>query len=292
MSIYLKRLIKTGTIEMKYSQMFRVKPGSTVKLSDVDSDFTTDDKEFAEDKVKEYTKDLRDMQYRLYAEDKRSVLICLQGMDAAGKDGTIKHVLGTMNLLGTRVCGFKVPSLEEAAHDFLWRIEKQVPARGEVVIFNRSHYEDVLVVRVHKSVPKEIWQGRYALINGFEKNLTANNTHILKFFLHISPDEQLKRYRQRLDDPTRQWKISEADYTERAYWKEYQQAYEDALSKTSTARAPWYIIPSDHKWFRNLAVSEIVLETFKALGMKYPEPQLDIEEIRRRYHQAEDDGLI
>ncbi len=277
---------------MKYSQMFRVKPGSTVKLSDVDSDFTTDDKEFAEDKVKEYTKDLRDMQYRLYAEDKRSVLICLQGMDAAGKDGTIKHVLGTMNLLGTRVCGFKVPSLEEAAHDFLWRIEKQVPARGEVVIFNRSHYEDVLVVRVHKSVPKEIWQGRYALINGFEKNLTANNTHILKFFLHISPDEQLKRYRQRLDDPTRQWKISEADYTERAYWKEYQQAYEDALSKTSTARAPWYIIPSDHKWFRNLAVSEIVLETFKALGMKYPEPQLDIEEIRRRYHQAEDDGLI
>ena len=275
---------------MKYSEMFQVKPGSKVHLSKIDPDLTAKHKEkhSAEEELQQYTQKLRDLQYHLYAEGKRSLLICLQGLDAAGKDGTINHVLGAMNPQGTRVCGFKVPTKEEAAHDFLWRIEKCVPAKGEVAIFNRSHYEDVLVARVHKIVPKEVWSERYDLINDFEKNLVANGTHILKFFLHISPEEQLKRFKQRLDDPARHWKISESDYAERELWNEYIRAYEDVLSKTSTAHAPWYVIPSDHKWFRNLAVSQIVIKKLGSLDMKLPEPQADINEIRRKYHKAQE----
>ena len=188
--------------------------------------------------------------------------------------------------LGTRVCAFKVPSGEEASHDFLWRIEKQVPSKGEVVIFNRSHYEDVLVVRVHKMVSKTVWSERFDFINSFENKLSANGTHILKFYLHISPEEQLRRFEKRLDDPKHQWKISEADYAEREFWEEYTRAYEDALSATSTKYAPWYIIPSNHKWFRNLAVSKIVIEKFKSLKMQIPEPQVDLAIIRQKYHNA------
>ena len=270
--------------------MFQVKPGSKVHLSKIDPDLTAKhkDKHSAEEELQQYIQKLRDLQYHLYAEGKRSLLICLQGLDAAGKDGTINHVLGAMNPQGTRVCGFKVPTKEEAAHDFLWRIEKCVPAKGEVAIFNRSHYEDVLVARVHKIVPKEVWSQRYDLINDFEKNLVVHETHILKFFLHISPEEQLKRFKQRLDDPARHWKISESDYAERELWNEYIRAYEDALSKTSTAHAPWYVIPSDHKWFRNLAVSKIVIKKLESLDMKLPEPQADINEIRRKYHKAQE----
>jgi polyphosphate kinase 2 (PPK2 family) len=161
-----------------------------------------------------------------------------------------------------------------------------VPAKGEVVIFNRSHYEDVLVVRVHKTVPEEVWSNRYSLINHFEKGLTANGTHILKFYLHISSEEQLNRFQERLDDPTRQWKISESDYEERKYWKEYTRAYEDALRETSTGHSPWYIIPSNNKWFRNLAISQIVVEKLVSLNLKLPKTQVDISEIRRKYHQA------
>jgi PPK2 family polyphosphate:nucleotide phosphotransferase len=273
---------------MKYSEMFQVKSGDKIKLDKIDPSFTdgfkdTDD---VDDRIKKYTERLRALQYTLYAEGKNSLLICLQGLDAAGKDGTIAHVLGAMDPQGTRVCGFKVPSIEEVSHDFLWRIEKQVPAKGEVVIFNRSHYEDVLVVRVHKTVPEEVWSNRYSLINHFEKGLTANGTHILKFYLHISSEEQLNRFQERLDDPTRQWKISESDYEERKYWKEYTRAYEDALRETSTGHSPWYVIPSNNKWFRNLAISQIVVEKLVSLNLKLPKPQADISEIRRKYHQA------
>jgi PPK2 family polyphosphate:nucleotide phosphotransferase len=269
--------------------MFQVNKGDKIKLDKIDPAFSdgfkdTDD---VDDRIKKYTERLHALQYSLYAEGKRSLLICLQGLDAAGKDGTIVHVLGAMDPMGTRVCGFKVPSIEEASHDFLWRIEKQVPAKGEVVIFNRSHYEDVLVTRVHKTVSEEVWSNRYALINHFEKGLAANGTHILKFFLHISSEEQLNRFQERLDDPARQWKISEADYEERRYWNEYTRAYEDALSETSTGHSPWYIIPSNNKWFRNLAISQIVVEKLVSLNLKLPKTQVNLKEIRRKYHQAE-----
>jgi PPK2 family polyphosphate:nucleotide phosphotransferase len=272
---------------MKYSDRFLVKPGGEVKLSSIDPDFTGgyESEKSAKAKIKKYNQSLNELQYAMWAEGKWSLLIVLQGLDAAGKSGTITHVLGSMDPQGTRVCGFKVPTAEEAAHDFLWRIEKQVPAKGEVAIFNRSHYEDVLVVRVHKLVPEEIWSKRFDFINIYERQLAANNTHILKFFLHISLDEQLRRYKDRLDDPARQWKISEADYKERDLWPQYTAAYEDALSKTSTAHAPWYIIPANNKWFRDYAVSKIVVEKLESLDIKIPKPQVNIEEIRRKYYK-------
>jgi PPK2 family polyphosphate:nucleotide phosphotransferase len=273
---------------MKYSEMFRVKPGNRVDLNKIDPSYTAEHKTKGsiEKEIEKHNQRLRELQYRLFAEGKWSILIILQGMDAAGKDGTIVHVLGAMDPQGTRVCPFKVPSVEEASHDFLWRIEKQVPSKGEVVIFNRSHYEDVLTVRVHKTVPQAVCSKRYDFISCFEQELIANGTHILKFYLNISPEEQLKRFEQRMDDPTCHWKISEADYEERKYWKEYVQAYEDALSKTSTEQAPWFIIPANHKKFRNLAVSKIVAEKLQSLRMKFPEPEVDINEIRRKYHEA------
>lgn len=276
---------------MDYCDLFRVEPGSNVKLHKIAPDFKDkhENKESAEAEIAQLSRKMNDLQYLLYAENRRSLLICLQAMDAAGKDGTINHVFAAMNPQGTRIHGFKVPSREESEHDFLWRIHGQAPARGEVVIFNRSHYEDVLVARVHKLVPKEVWSQRYALINDFEHNLVENGTHILKFYLHISEDEQLLRFKQRLDDPARHWKISAADYAERKLWPEYRQAYEDALGKTSTRHAPWFVIPANHKWFRNLAISRIVVETLEKLGMKMPQPTVDIEEIRRQYHTAEED---
>jgi PPK2 family polyphosphate:nucleotide phosphotransferase len=191
-----------------------------------------------------------------------------------------------MNPQGCRVAAFKQPSAEELAHDFLWRAHKAAPAQGEAVIFNRSHYEDLLIVRVHNLVPKKIWSGRYDLINDFEKNLVAHETHILKFYLHISKEEQLERFKDRLDDPTKRWKISEADYKERGFWGEYIAAYEEALSRCSTDHAPWFVIPSNHKWFRDLAIARIVVETLEALEMKYPKPTVDIEHIRQEYHAA------
>jgi PPK2 family polyphosphate:nucleotide phosphotransferase len=207
-------------------------------------------------------------------------------MDAAGKDGTISHVLGAMNPQGCRVYGFKTPSTEELAHDFLWRFHQVAPGKGYVAVFNRSHYEDVLVVRVHKLVPKEVWSERYDEINEFERHLSDNGTHILKFHLHIDKEEQLARFKDRLDDPNRHWKISESDYAEREYWHDYQEAYEEAVSKCSTDYAPWYIIPSNHKWFRNLAVSQILLTTLESLDMKFPAPTVNIDEIKKKYHAA------
>ena len=276
---------------MDYCDMFRVKPGSKVRLHKIAPDFRDkhEDKESAEIEIAQYDQKMRNLQYLMYAENRRSLLICLQAMDAAGKDGTIIHVFDAMNPQGTRVHAFKAPSVEEAEHDFLWRVHKCTPAKGEVAIFNRSHYEDVLVARVHQLVPREVWSKRYDLINEFEKNLVENGTHILKFYLHISEDEQLRRFKQRLDDPARHWKISDSDYAERKLWKEYQEAYEDALGKTSTRHAPWFVIPANHKWFRNLAVSRVVTETLESFDMKFPAPAVNIDEIRRQYHAAETD---
>jgi PPK2 family polyphosphate:nucleotide phosphotransferase len=273
---------------MGYSEKFRVEPGGKVALAKIDPGFKDkqESKESAAAELEQHTRRLRELQYLVYSENRRSLLICLQALDAGGKDGTINHVLAAMNPQGTRVHGFKVPSAEEAAHDFLWRAHQHAPARGQVVIFNRSHYEDVLVVRVHGLVPEAVWAKRYDEINDFERNLVHSGTHILKFYLHISEGEQLKRFKQRLDDPARWWKISESDYTERALWPAYLAAYEEALARTSTKHAPWYVIPSNHKWFRNLAVSRIVVETLESLGMKLPTPKVNIDEIRRKYHEA------
>jgi len=185
------------------------------------------------------------------------------------------------------VFGFKQPSKEEAAHDFVWRAHMRGPSKGEVVIFNRSHYEDVLVVRVHNLVPESVWSKRYDQINDFETMLTQNDTTILKFFLHISPEEQLSRFKQRLDDPSRHWKVSESDYSERELWPKYTDAYEEAIAKTSKKHAPWYIIPANHKWFRNLAVSQIIADTMDEMGLKLPPTHVDIADIRRKFHVAE-----
>jgi PPK2 family polyphosphate:nucleotide phosphotransferase len=273
---------------MNYCEKFRIKPGSKVKLAAFDPDARDGqhDKHSAAAESEALRKRMQGLQFQLYAENKRSLLICLQAMDAGGKDGTIRHVVGPLNPQGTRVHCFKQPSSLEAAHDFLWRVHRQVPARGEIVIFNRSHYEDVLVVRVHELVPKQVWSRRFRLINEFEKNLAAGHTQILKFFLHISKDEQLERFRRRLDDPARHWKISAADYSERELWPQYQKAYEEALSRTSTEHAPWFVIPANRKWFRNLAISKIITETLESLEMAFPPPSVDLDEVRRLYHAA------
>ncbi len=273
---------------MGYTERFRVKPGSDFKIEDVDPDYTGghETKDSAKPETARQLRKLWDLQYRLFAENQRSVLICLQALDAGGKDGTINHVIGAMNPQGARVHSFKVPTPVEVAHDFLWRIHRQTPAKGEVVVFNRSQYEDVLVVRVHDLVPKKVWSKRYDLINAFEHNLVQAGTHVLKFYLHISKAEQLARFKERLDDPGRRWKISESDYTERALWPRYEAAYEEAITRTSTKHAPWYVIPANHKWFRNLAVSTIVVEALESLHFQLPKPTVDIAAIRRKYHAA------
>jgi len=274
---------------VSYLEQFKVRPGSAVKLKDIDPDYKDHhaSREAADREIEQFRKRLLALQEMLYVERQRSLLICLQALDTGGKDGTINHFLGAMNPQGCRVVGFHPPSAEEASHDFLWRVHRAAPARGEVVIFNRSHYEDVLVVRVHDLVPKHVWSARYDLINSFEQGLIENGTHILKFFLYISSEEQLSRFKDRLDDPTKQWKISEADYKERSYWDAYMAAYEEALSRCSTEHAPWFIIPANHKWFRNLAVAQIVVEHLETLGLSYPRPTVDLARIRREYHQAQ-----
>jgi PPK2 family polyphosphate:nucleotide phosphotransferase len=206
----------------------------------------------------------------LYAEHKRSLLIVLQGMDAAGKDGTIKHVMSGVNPQGCAVTSFKQPSTQELDHDFLWRIHAAVPPKGGIGIFNRSHYEDVLVARVHELVPPAVWKERYSEINDFEKILTENNVYILKFFLHMSSKEQARRFDARLADPRKNWKASAADFKEREHWDAYQSAYQDAIVKCGRKDAPWYVIPSDHKWFRNFAVADVIVRTLESFRMQYP----------------------
>jgi PPK2 family polyphosphate:nucleotide phosphotransferase len=273
---------------VNYRKKFAVEPGSTVRLDKLDPSFTGKHESESEAKT-EIVADLdrlQKLQYRLYAEHQRSVLIVLQAADAAGKDGTVRHVFGAFNPQGAGVHAFKVPTPEEAAHDFLWRVHAATPARGHIAIFNRSHYEDVLVARVHGLVPKDVWSKRYDRINEFEKNLTQAGTHILKFFLHISPDEQLRRFKKRLDDPQSWWKLNESDYAERERWDDYAKTYEDVLERCSTKRAPWYVIPANHKWFRNLAVARIVADTLDDLDIKLPEPAADIDAVRRAYEAA------
>ena len=277
---------------MDYREEFRVKPGSKVRLSDLDPSYTgkhvSEDNAAAE--MEKHCRKLSEQQYLMYAEKQHSLLIVLQALDAAGKDGTVNHVMSAMNPQGTTVTAFRGPAPLELEHDFLWRVHPHAPAKGTVAIFNRSHYEDVLVVRVHKLAPKDVWSERYELINDFERLLyRQNNTHIIKFFLQISKEEQLERFKQRLDDPARNWKISDSDYQERQLWNDYTKAFEDVFERTSTKHAPWYIIPSNHKWFRNLAVSQIVAETMQDLGMKMPKPTVDLAKIRREYHAAADD---
>ncbi len=273
---------------MDFRKKFLVEPGSKVRLDKIDPSYTG--KHASEADAKAATaKDLerlRDLQQRLYAEHRRALLVVLQAPDAGGKDGTVRHVFSGLNPLGASAHAFKEPTAEEQAHDFLWRVHKVTPAHGHVGIFNRSHYEDVLVVRVHELVPKEVWSKRYERINEFEKNLAQSGTRIVKFFLHVSREEQLRRFEQRLTDPKKQWKISEADYAERARWDAYVEAYEDALERCSTERAPWCVIPADHKWFRNLAVASIVADTLEEMDIQIPAPSVDIGEMRRKYHEA------
>jgi PPK2 family polyphosphate:nucleotide phosphotransferase len=267
-----------------------VEPGTEVKLSQIDPSGHScyDSAEASGTALRCLAERLDRLQYLMYAEKKHALLIVLQGLDASGKDGVVRYLVRAMNPMGCRLVGFKQPKPEELDHDFLWRVRSYLPAKGEVSIFNRSHYEDVLVVRVHGAVPPEFWQQRYDLINDFERLIAVeNNTTILKFFLHISKGEQLARFKQRLDDPARQWKISEADYKERAYWPDYMKAFEDMLRRTSTRYAPWFVIPSNQKGYRDLAISQIVASTLESLKMTLPEPSVDIAEIRRRYHDAE-----
>jgi PPK2 family polyphosphate:nucleotide phosphotransferase len=216
---------------------------------------------------------LDDLGYRLYAEGRRSLLIILQGMDSAGKDGTIRHVMEGFNPQSCQVTSFKQPSLDELAHDFLWRIHRAVPRKGNVGIFNRSQYEDVLVVRVHEIVPKEEWQTRYERINRFEKMLSESGTTIVKIFLHISKDEQRKRLQARLDDAKKRWKFSRADIAERQYWGDYQRAYEAAMTRCNTDFAPWYIVPANHKWYRNLVISRILRKTLERMNPRFPKAE-------------------
>ena len=273
---------------MNYSKKFIVDPGSKVRLGKIDpgSSGKQESRDSALKEIAGLLERIDRLQYLLYADASQSLLIVLQGLDAAGKDGVIRHLFTGMDPQGTKVAAFKQPSKEEAAHDFLRRAHLHAPADGDVAIFNRSHYEDVLVVRVHKLVPRAVWSKRYDLINDFESMLAAHGTRVLKFFLHISPEEQLERFQQRLDDPSRRWKISEGDYSERELWPKYIEAYEDAIALTSTKRAPWYIIPSNHKWFRNLAISQIVADAMEEMNLKLPPARVDIAAIRRKFHAA------
>jgi len=252
---------------------YMVKPGSRVRLGKIDPSDTSGfdgDKKDGEKAIDAILRKLDPLQELLYAEHKHKVLLVLQGMDTSGKDGTIRRVFEGVNPEGVRVAHFGVPSEEEKDHDHLWRVHKQVPGKGEIVLFNRSHYESVLVERVHGLVPESVWSKRYQQLVDFEKLLNEEGTTIVKFFLHIDKKEQEMRFQDRLKDPTKHWKFSYLDYNERSYWKDYMRAYEDALQRTSTEFAPWYVVPSNHPWFRDLVVSEVVVGALQSLGMSYP----------------------
>ena len=263
-------------------ERYRVEPGSKINLGQWDpsdkSAFEGSKRE-AREALRALNERLEALQELLYAEHKHKVLIVLQAMDTGGKDGTIRHVFEGVDPQGVKVASFKVPTPEELDHDYLWRVHKQVPARGEIVIFNRSHYEDVLVVRVHNLAPPAVWGRRYDHINDFERLLVEEGTTILKFFLHIGLDEQRERLQARLDEPHKRWKFNLGDLDERRLWPEYQRAYEDVLSKTSTEQAPWYIVPANRKWYRNLVVATVLVETLEGLDMRYPQPEEGLEGV-------------
>jgi PPK2 family polyphosphate:nucleotide phosphotransferase len=251
----------------------RIKPGSKVDLDDhtPDARLGLRDEKSAREQTAKRAVRMAELATMLMAEHRRSVLVVLQGMDASGKDGTVKHCIGGLNPMSVRVAGFKAPNSTELAHDFLWRVHQVVPQRGEIGIFNRSHYEDVLVVRVEELVPKQIWKKRYATINAFEQHLATEGTTVVKLFLHISQEAQAKRFRARIADPTKNWKFSPDDLAKRAKWDEYMTAYRVMVERTSTATAPWHIVPSDHKWVRDAVVTDILTRTLEGLDLKWPE---------------------
>jgi PPK2 family polyphosphate:nucleotide phosphotransferase len=257
---------------MKYVQ--RVVPGKKLKLDDVDADaqggFRGKDDPRVQVELKERIERLAHYQERLFAEQQRSLLVVLQAMDTAGKDGVLRHVVGPLDSRGVEVVSFKAPNSEEIAHDFLWRVHNKAPRKGQITFFNRSHYEDVLVTRVMKLVPKSVWHARYAHINAFEDMLADSGIQVLKLFLHISRDEQKRRLEERLSDPEKHWKFDEADLVARARWDDYMKAYADALSACSTRRAPWYIVPANQKWYRNLAIAYVLEKTLEEMDPKFP----------------------
>ncbi len=258
-----------------------LKPGERVKLSDWDPSDTGGYKDSREAKAElaEVQGRMAELQEVFYASGKKALLVILQALDAGGKDGTIRRVMAGVNPAGCTVTSFKVPTADELAHDFLWRVHKAVPVRGQIGIFNRSHYEDVLVVRILKIVPKEVWKARFDQINAFEKILSENGVVILKFFLHISKDEQAERFRERLADPTKIWKFNPGDLDMREKWDEFMNAYEDVLEKCTTAHAPWTIVPADRKWYRNLVVAKKIAKTLESLDLKYPDPPPGLEKV-------------
>jgi PPK2 family polyphosphate:nucleotide phosphotransferase len=260
-----RKIFSERRIVMGSDLLWKIDEGSSVKLQDFDPGYIADhvDHDHAADELAQLSNEMSDLQEILAAAAHHSILIILQGMDTSGKDGTIRHVLSHANPQGCEVHSFKAPTPEEQAHDFLWRIHRVTPAKGVMGIFNRSQYEDLLVVRVHNLVPEDVWSRRYKEINHFEKLLQREGTIILKFFLHISNDEQKQRLQARVQDKDKAWKISPSDFAERKYWKDYQQAYEDVLSKCSTEEAPWYIVPANHKWYRNLAIAHTLVHTMR-----------------------------
>ncbi len=261
---------------------YRVQPGTEIDLHSWDprDDAAFDgEKKAGKQVLRLLRKRLEDLQELLYAEGKHKVLMVLQAIDTGGKDGTIRKVFDGVNPQGVKVANFKRPTREELAHDYLWRVHKHTPAHGEIVVFNRSHYEDVLVVRVHNLVPPEVWRRRYDHINAFERMLVDEGTTILKFYLHISKEEQRERLQSRLDKPHKRWKFDPGDLKERTLWDSYMVAFETMLSRTSTDWAPWYIIPSDRKWYRNLVIATILVQTLQGLNMQYPDPVDDLDGI-------------
>lgn len=277
----MKKSIETLTPAV--IKRYRVKPQEKIDLKRRDpGDSAIPDLKKKDEKrlIEGLNKKLAKLQNLLYAEHKHKVLIVLQGMDTSGKDSTIAHVFRGVNPQGVRVASFKVPTQQELDHDFLWRIHRQVPSKGEMVIFNRSHYEDVVAVRVHGLVEPAVWKARYDEINAFERMLAEEGALILKFFLFIDKDEQKKRLEERLDDPQKNWKFSSNDVKERARWPHYLKAYEDALNLTSTKWAPWFVVPSNRKWYRNLAVSLIIIEALTRLNMRYPKAEAGLKSIR------------
>jgi PPK2 family polyphosphate:nucleotide phosphotransferase len=260
-------------------ERYRVAPGTVVRLADHDPRDTAafdGEKDEGKERLRDLNRRLESLQELLYAEGRRRVLVVLQAMDTGGKDGVIRHVFEGVNPQGVKVAPFRKPTAQELAHDYLWRVHPRVPGDGEIAIFNRSHYEDVLVVRVHSLVPEGVWQRRFAHINEFERMLADEGTTIRKFFLHISKEEQAERLRARLEDPEKHWKFSLGDLDERALWDDYTAAYEDMLSRTSTPWAPWHIVPADRKWYRNLVVASTLVETLEGLDMRFPEPEDDL----------------
>ncbi len=247
------------------------------EFSPIDTDGYTKETGRAEENKLEQR--LVEMQERLYASSKQALLIILQGMDTSGKDGAVKHVFDVVNPNGIRIANFKAPSLDELAHDFLWRVHREVPPKGMIGIFNRSHYEDVLVVRVNGIVPESVWKARYEQINQFEKLLNDTGTRVLKFYLHISKDEQKERLQARLDDPTKHSKFNTGDLKVREQWDDYMSAYEDVLSRCSTTHAPWHIVPANKKWYRNLVITRTVVETLESMDLKFPETTEDLSAV-------------